>query len=307
MSQRPLSLWKYEGALLFTVVVWGMNFPVIKLALAAMHPHVINGFRFVVSAAVLGSLYVAQGQHHEFSLRRSFARHGRAIVALSLTGYLLYQLAFILGINRTTAGNAALIMAGAPLWTAVVGRVFGYETLRRGAWAGLLVILTGTVVIVLGSAAAVDLSNDTFVGNVLMLGASMLWGGYTAFSKPVLRDLPATTLIFYAVLVALPFLLLLAGANVREVDWEAVTPMVWLAIIFSGGLSTGLVIVFWSAGIRHVGASHTAAYGNIVPIVAVVGSVLMLGEAIRLVQIIGACLIVGGLVVMRRFRAPLPA
>ena len=294
--------WKYEAGLLFTVLVWGLNFPVLKAALPVMHPHVINGLRFLVSASVLGTLYFAQGQNRNHGFVKSFRSHGVQIVFLSLIGYLLYQLFFIIGIDRTSAGNAALIMAGSPLWTAVAGRVFGLERLARQTWTGLFVILVGTVVVVVGGAQELNLSNDTFVGNALMLGASMLWGGYTAFSRPVLRELPATTLIFYAILLALPVLLALAGLHLHEVDWSAVDVGVWGAIVFSGGLSTGVVFVLWSAGINHVGASQTAAFGNLVPIVALATSFLILGETVRWVQVVGGILIVGGLMVMRRSR-----
>lgn len=302
MRRPSVRTWKYEAALLFTVLVWGLNFPILKAALASMHPHVINGLRFLVSAGVLGSLYVLQGQNREHGFRKSFRNHGLAIVSLSLSGYLLYQLVFIMGIDRTSAGNAALIMAGSPLWTALAGRVFGLERLPIRSWMALLVILIGTGVVVIGGAQAIDVSNETFVGNALMLGASILWGSYMAFSRPVLRHLPATTLIFYAVLLALPFLLVLAGTHVDEVDWSGVDAGVWAAIVFSGGLSTGFVLVLWSAGIRHVGASQTAAFGNLVPLVALATSVLLLGESIEWVQVVGGTLIVGALMMMRRSR-----
>ncbi|HEX7069588.1 MAG TPA: DMT family transporter [Rhodothermales bacterium] len=301
---RPASgAWKNEAALFFTVLVWGLNFPILKGALAAMHPHVINGFRFLISALVLGSLYVIKGQNAEHGFRRSFREHGKSIVLLSLTGYLFYQLFFILGIARTSAGNAALIMAGSPLWTAVAGRVFGLETLSRRSWLGLLILLTGTVVVVVGGANGSTSGQNSLLGNALMLGASVLWGGYTAFSRPVLRHLPATTLIFYAVLIALPALLVIAGLHLDEVDWSVVDAGVWGAIVFSGGLSTGIVFVFWSTGIRKVGASQTAAFGNLVPLVALGASFLLLGETIRWVQVLGGGLIIGGLVMMRRGRS----
>lgn len=293
---------KYVAGLLFTVLVWGLNFPILKGALSAMHPHVINGLRFLISAVVLGILYVAQGQIRTNGPVKTFREHGVAIVLLSLSGFLAYQLFFIIGINRTTAGNAALIMAGAPLWTAIAGRFSGLERLYPRSWAGLLIILIGTIVIVIGGSQAVSLTGSTLLGNGLMLFASMLWGGYTAYSKPVLRTLPATTLTFYAVVLALPVLLVLGLVHADEVEWSQVPVGVWLAILFSGGLSTGLVFIFWSIGVRNVGASHTAVYGNLVPIVAVAMSYVLLGETIRWVQVVGGGLIVGGLILMQSSR-----
>jgi len=300
-TERPSHL-KYDIALLFTVFVWGLNFPILKGALGAMHPHAVNGFRFLVAALVLGFLYVVKGYHRAFPLVPSLRRHGLSIVLLTLGGWVLYQLFFIIGLERTTAGNAALIMAGAPLWTAVFGRVSRMERLPAGSWWALVVILTGTVIVVVGGASEIRLSESTFMGNLLILGASLLTGGYTAYSRPVLLHLPAITLTFFCILLAVPFLVGLGAVHLQEVAWSLVDARVWGAILFSGGLSTGLVFVFWSTAVRHVGASQTAVFGNLVPVVALAASIPLLGESISPAQLVGGLMIVGGLVVMRRTR-----
>jgi drug/metabolite transporter (DMT)-like permease len=60
--------------------------------------------------------------------------------------------------------------------------------------------------------------------------------------------------------------------------------------------------VIWTTAVKHVGASHTAVFNNLVPFVAVVGGWLFLGETVAWPQLVGGALIIGGLVVMRRTR-----
>lgn len=302
MQDQPPSLFKYDAAVLVTVLVWGLNFPILKGALAAMPPHTLNGFRFLVSGAVLGGLYLARGHHRRYPLLTALRDHGRAIVLLSLGGWVLYQVCFILGMDRTTAGNAALIMASSPLWTAIFGRLSRMELLPRRSWFALGVILIGTVIVVVGGAGDVRFSRTTLTGNVLILIASALVGGYTAYSRPILRHLPAITLTYFCILLALPFLLGLGLVNLAAVDWSLVNAEVWGAILYSGGLSTGLVYVFWSSAVHRVGASQTAVFGNLVPIVAIGASVVILGEGVRTAQVVGGLMIIGGLLVMRRTR-----
>lgn len=296
-----------DAALLFTVFIWGINFPILKAALAVMHPHALNAFRFTVSIVALGALFALRTPAPLAQMRVLWRTLLPQIVGLGLLGYVAYQLAFIIGINRTTAGNAAIMMASAPLWTAVVGAALGYERLRGLAWAGLVVSLAGTAVVIVGGAREVSLGADTFVGNLIMLLAAFLWGAFTALSRPVLRHITPSALSFLSLLVALPILYGLAGFYLDTIRWEAVNGWVWLAILFSGGLSTGLAVVLWAVGVQQVGASHTAAYSNLVPFIAVVASVVALGEPVTALQLAGGVLIVAGLVVMRRLgRTPTP-
>lgn len=294
--------WRAEGALLFTVLVWGLNFPVVKAVLEFMHPHVLNALRFVVSGAVLGGIYVYYRRKAGLSLWQPLRDHPVQIAALGILGFVFYQFCFIIGLDFTTAGNAALIMASAPLWTAVVGRAFRTEHLARASWAALLIVLIGTCVVVLGGSNEIHLGSSTFVGNLIMLGGAVFWGAYTAFSKPVLSYLSPTGLTFLSLLFALPFLFGLAVPYYGETVWSDVRPIHWLAILFSGGLSTGLAIALWNNAVHVVGASNTAVFGNLVPLIALAFSYALLGERIYIAQILGGALVIGGLLLMRRAR-----
>ncbi len=302
MTHTSTQKWRAEAALLITILVWGLNFPVVKAVLEIMHPHVLNALRFVVSALVLGAFYVIHRRRLGLPLWQPLREHFVVLGALGILGFVLYQFCFIVGLNHTTAGNAALIMASSPLWTAVVGRVFQTEQLQGASWFALFVVLIGTLVVVIGGASAVDLSSQTFIGNLIMLTAAVFWGAYTAFSKPVLRVISATGISFLSLLFALPFLFGLAIPYYAATDWGQVRAIHWLAILFSGGLSTGLAITIWNTAIGTVGASNTAVYGNLVPLVAVGFSVLLLGETIFISQIAGGALVIGGVLVMRRAR-----
>jgi drug/metabolite transporter (DMT)-like permease len=255
---RPSDL-KYDLALLGTVLVWGINFAVVKAVLVVMSPHAMNLFRLSVSAVALGILYVMQQRKSGEPFWAPVQQFGGRLFALGLLGFLFYQLCFIIGVDHTTAGSAALIMASSPLWTALLGHVFGFDKVPRAAWIGLFTTLVGAVVIVLGSSKTIDFSNDAFLGNMLMMLAALLWGAYTAFSKPVSRDSTPVSISFLGLLFALPFLIALGLPTLYEVAWDQVNYWVWIAIFFSGGLSTGLAVAVWNTaikGCRRAGGDH---------------------------------------------------
>ena len=301
-----LDRYRNDLALGFTVLVWGTNFVVLKATLAVMHPHVVNVFRFTVSALVIGVLYAYQQRTRRSSFWRPLREHPGALLGLGLLGYVLYQLCFILGIDRTTAGNAALIMASSPLWTAVLGRLFGIEQLRSKAWLGLLGMFMGVLCIVFYGSAEVGLASSQMMGNVLMLLAAAFWGTYTILSKPVTRHVTPTSIVFFGLLVALPILYAVGIPYFPDVEWAGVTVWVVAALVFSGGLSTGLALAIWNTAIRDVGPSQTSAYSNVVPIVALASGVVFLDEPLSFGQIAGGALILGGLMIVRRMRDKVP-
>lgn len=294
--------WKHDAVLLFVVLVWGVNFPVVKAVLAVMHPFALNAFRFIISASVLGAVYAYRVRRSGHAFFAPLRAHPWAIVGLGLLNFFFYQVSFIVGVDHTTAGNAALIMATGPLWTAVVAVLLRLESLSRAAWMSLAVVFAGAAIVVLGGDRSFDLDSTLFVGNLIMLAAALLSGSNTALSRPVLRTVTPTALSFLSLLFSLPLLFGLAVPHMDEIAWDRVTGWTWAAILFSGGLSTGLAVPLWNVGIQRVGASHTAVFGNLVPLAALLSSLLLLGEPITLVQLVGGALIIGGIVWMRRTR-----
>jgi drug/metabolite transporter (DMT)-like permease len=286
--------------LLLVVLVWGLDFSVLKWALAAMPPHVANALRFTVSAGVLGTAYGLRCWWAGTSFFEPIRANWQAVIPLGLLGFGAHQSAFVVGLNHTTAGSAALIMATNPLWTAVLGWALGTERLGRGGWGGLLMALTGAGLVIAAGAADGAGSGGTLFGNGMMLLAAVMWGGYTALAKRLVDRASILATTFFGVLAALPALLAVGAAYEPTVSWAAVDRWAVGSLLFSGGLTVGLMFVLWNQGVRRVGSSNTAVYYYLVPVVALVAGVVILGESITLLQVAGGALIVAGLVGVRR-------
>lgn len=285
------------------VLMWGVNFPVMKVVLTVFNPYVLNVFRILSAGIVLGYVYWVRSDRSVAIMVQPFRMHGWAIVRIGLIGWGLYQLFFIIGLNLTSAGSGALIMASAPLWTALVALGTKLEHLKPLAWAGLVISIAGTVWVVLFGSAQLDFASDAMAGNVIILIAAVLWGTYTALTRPLVEHMTPTALSVLGLAVAFPLLVAFAIPAFPDVDWSRVLWWHWVLVFMSGALSTGIAIVFWNRGVRTIGASHTAAFGNLVPFVALFSSWMILGDPVLPGQLLGGGLIVGGLVLMRRARA----
>ncbi|HEX8386011.1 MAG TPA: DMT family transporter, partial [Rubricoccaceae bacterium] len=245
---RRLSSFPPEAGLAAVVLFWGLNFAVIKVPLAAMPPLVVNVVRFALSAAVLGVIHAAQCRQRGVSFFATFGVGPWSVVGLGLLGQAVYQVGFILGIDRTTAGAAAILIAASPLVTAAAGHALGIDRLRATGWAGFLVSLAGVALVVLAkpSAAEAAAGAGDALGIALLLGAAVAWGLATVWSRTLLdRGATAVGLSFWGVLTALPVLGAVAVPEFLSMSWERVGAPEWAAIVYSGALSTGVAYWLW--------------------------------------------------------------
>lgn len=267
-----------------------------------MHPFVLNVFRFVVSMIALWAMMAIRNRSFRLISKDELRDNVWTILGLGLLGYFFYQVSFIMGIERTTAGNSALIMSSTPIWTALLGIMFGYERLRQQAWLGLVISLTGTFLVVLTSNKSLSMSDQYLAGNIITLLAAMMWGSYTVFSRPISNKVDPMSLIIVGLICSFPLNVAVAAPYFEQINWSIVTFEVWAAIVYSGGLSTGIAVAIWVIVVQRVGATHTAVFGNLVPLVALLGGYFLLGESITMPQLIGGIFIIGGLIIMRNDR-----
>ncbi len=303
--RRLLSL-PPEAGLSLVVLFWGLNFAAIKVPLAVMPPLVVNAARFALSAAVLGAIHAVQCRARGVSMFATFRAGAWQVIGLGLLGQVVYQLGFILGLDRTTAGLAAILIAASPLVTAAAGHAFGIDRLKKLGWVGFAVSLAGVAVVILSKPAASSGHADAdALGVALLLGAAVAWGLSTVWSRTLLgRGATAVGLSFWGVLIAVPVLAALALPDLAAVEWAAVGWKAWAAIVYSGVLSTGVAYWLWYDAVLRVGPARAAAFSNLTPFVGVAAGVAFLGEPFVPLQVVGGALVIAGLVVMRRGDRP---
>ena len=291
---------------LFSVaVLWGINAPVMKYGITQIDPFVFNALRLTVSAVALyGCLLLENRRNRDKPKAPGTISHRHLVWWVIGFGFLsgaVYQITFLTGIFRTTAGNTALIMSSCPMWTAGLAVLTTNERLSRAAWLGLTVTLVGTM-LVISQKGEFGASGVNLAGNLIVLGAALAWATSPVVSKPLLNHISAIRLAFFSIIVTLPLHWLLATPNLQSDFIRSFEPLTIGAILFSGVFSTGVAYAMWNYGVQKLGAPHASIYQNVIPLVAVVSAWWMIGETPLMFQIWGGALIIGGLVLMRRSR-----
>lgn len=274
--------------------IWGVNFSVVKVVLDELGPLALNALRFPLAAAVLGWI-VWRGADSLLPRREDVAR----ILLLGVVGNVLYQLAFIIGIDWTYAGNASLLLSTTPVWTVILSSLAGHEQPNRWVVAGIGGTLVGMALVVTGSGEELSLGSTTLRGDLLMIVASVLWSIYTVVGTTPVARYGALRMTTWTLWVGTPVLVLMGVPSILRTDLGAVSAGAWIGVVYAGLFSVALAYVLWYRGVQKLGNSRTAIYSNLVPVWALVTAWIWLGERPSPLQLLGAGSILVGLTVAR--------
>lgn len=281
-----------ELLLVVMAVIWGVNFSVVKYGTQVMEPLAYNALRMAIGCAVLMVFALWRPG------MRASTRDRLQLMALGVLGHCLYQVLFINGIARTRAGTASLVVAASPAVVALVARAYGHEKLPLRAVVGIALSITG-VVLVLGGTISADGASH-LVGDLMILAAVVAWAFYTTLLLPFTKRVDALRLAAWTLLGGVLPLVVIASPALWRTDWGAVTPLTWSAVLYSGLMAMVVAYLLWYRGVKEIGATRTAMFGNLQPIVALLVAWIALAEVPTAFQGAGAATVIGGLYLSRR-------
>jgi drug/metabolite transporter (DMT)-like permease len=274
------------------MVLWAANFIVVKTAVAVLPPVGFTFLRFSLASITL--LVLLRWREGSMGLPR---RDLIAICALGGLGFGVYQMLWTTGLTTIAAGDSALIIASTPVLVAFLAVAARSDVLTPGKLLGGIVSFAG-VALVIASGQGLSLGGS-LAGEAITLLASVCWAFYTAFGAPFLRRYSPLRTTAWATVAGTIVLAPIAASQLSSVNAGELTPGVLGAVLYSGFLAAGVSNVIVSNGIRVVGPTRTAAYQFLVPALAVVLAFLFLAEPIRVGQVIGGIVIIGGVLITR--------
>lgn len=280
-----------EGMLLFVMLVWAANFSVSKWILTDINFFVYNFLRFAVAALVflIALPYIKNRKKFE---KQDYSLLGKTSIVVNL----FYQGLFILGLGMTSAGNSAVIISTAPLFTLLLNALLFRE---RIAWVNLLFIIISLIGIILmiftgPPKLLTEVKTSSVAGDLITLGAAACWALYTVIQQPLVSKYPPLQVTAFTIISGAVILFFPAIPYFGAMDWGKISPEKWAGAIASGALSIGLAYFIWSKAISKIGPVRTAQYNNIVVVFAYLISMLVLQESHTWSQHLGAGLTVAG-------------
>ncbi|MDI6767272.1 MAG: DMT family transporter [Bacteroidota bacterium] len=284
-----------EFWLLLVVVIWATNYPIAKYGLMGLNPFVFNSIRYIVATSVICFLFIRYFQWTPVD-RSDMPKLFRAGIVASV----IYQLFFIIGLSMTTAGNSAVLLSTSPLWTVFLNARLHKEKIRYQMWIGMVLSLSGIVMIIIGSGKKLEFGGNDILGDIISLIAAALWALNTTLQKPLLVKYPAPQFALIQFVIGAVGLSLIALPSAISIEWESIHWSYYFAAIVSGTLSIGIANLIWSHGIKKIGPGRTANFGNLIPVIAFIVSYFTLHEDLLIIQFIGAGVTILGVWVARK-------
>ena len=219
------------------------------------------------------------------------------VVVLGLLGNVIYQMCFILGLDRSRAGHASVILALTPILTAFLSMLTGHERPGPRTWGGATLSITG---IALVSGAAIRLEGrEALVGDAILVAACVAWACYTVGARPIVRRYGSVRTTAWTMWIGALGLAALGTPSLLRQDWGALDAGAWGGLAFSATFAIGLAYLIWYRGVERIGNTRTAIFSNLTPIVALAASAVLLRELPSAAALLGAALTLGGVMIVR--------
>jgi drug/metabolite transporter (DMT)-like permease len=293
--RTPSRITLLDGALIALMIAWGANFVVIKATLEVLSPIVFNGLRFSVGTLVIGVVFKLNGT--KLILPR---REWPALIVVGLMG-VVYQALFTYGLRTTSVANNALIIASVPVWVVLANAIRSQERITRGAVLGVFLALGGVGTIVVSRFTGQGASEQaTLIGDLVSLLASWVWAFNILISRTPLERNPTLPATFWVVAWGALAQMILAVPDLTHMDWSVLSPTVLLGLFYAGVVSMAFGSAIWNRGVKVLGTARTTVYAYLEPVVAAVTAILFLGEPFTLWLVVGAALVLTGLVLVKK-------
>lgn len=288
---------------LISAVMFGGNGTIVKLIIeAGLSPAQVTFFRSIGGAVLCGLVLL-------FTDRRSFRPSVKTLgvlAILGLVGVAGVQFFYAQAIGRLPVGIALLIeYLGVPL-VAVIALVVFHEPIRRRLWGGIALMLGGLAVV-----AQVWDSTLEPLGVLLAGLAALGLAAYFLVGERGVRSASPMAVGFWSMLTATVFWTAFGGwwdidpalfGSMQAVGASGLSAPLWVLLVSAIVFGTFLPFVIGYLALKHLGATRGGVLASSEVVFAFAAAWLLLGERLDPAQILGALVVVAGIVLAQTAR-----
>ncbi len=276
------------AALAATVVLWASAYAGIRVGLVEYGPGQVALFRLLTASVVL-ALYALVTR-----MRLPEIRDLPAVLLLGFLAFTVYHAALNFGERTVGAGAAGVLIATAPVITALLAAAILRERLRPLGRVGMALSFAGAVLISLDEGGGFSLDP----GASLILLSAVCVSVYFVFQKPYLRKYGALAFTTYAVWAGTIFALVYLPGLVAQV--EAASVGTTLTLVYLGVFPTAVAYVTYAYAFSRMDASVAASFLYLVPVLAYLIAWAWIGETPSLLSVVGGVIVLAGVFMVNR-------
>ena len=268
-------------------VLWGSNWPAMKLALTEIPPWTFRSIGLITGG--VGLLAIARVAGHSVAIPR---QSGAMLFVISLFNITIWHVLSAYGLTLIEAGRAVIIAFTMPLWALLLSRFILKDPLSASRLTALALGLAGLAILIGPDLRALGAAP---LGASFMLAAAFSWALGTVVMKTREWTMPILVLTGWQLLIGgLP---VVAGMLVLElpVDLAMVSIPGLIGLAYTVVVAMFICHTMWFALVRILPAAIAALGTLAIPIVGVFSSALFLEEQVGVREVIALCLVVAAL------------
>jgi len=288
-NKQGQGMTRKDGLLaLLVVVVWGLNFVVIKVGLHNMPPLMLAGLRFLLVA--FPALFFVARPKIPFRLLLGYG------LTISFGQFAFLFCAINFGMP---AGLASLVLQAQAFFTIILGALVFGERLQGKQLAGIALAVVGVLVL---AEASLNGQHVALLGFLLTLAAAFCWASGNIFNKKIMqletRPAVMSLVVWSALIPIVPFMAasyLLDGPTVMLHSLVTLDLTTILSLIYLAFVATIVGYGIWGALLGRYETWRVAPLSLLVPVVGIASAALLLDEKLGALQLVGALLVMAGL------------
>ncbi len=285
--------------LLLTAVFWGGTFIAGRLLASDVDPYSAAFLRFAIASFFLILL--------TYKMEKGFPKIEPdkfiIILLLGATGIFSYNICFFWGLKYIQANQASLIIACNPVFISLCAALFFKERLSRLKIFGILLSVTGALLVISKGNLPTLLALGLNRGELLIFGCVISWVIYSILGKKAMTSLSPIASVCYSSVCGTVFLFFPALLNNTFTKMISYSIIDWSCLIYLGFFGTVLGFLWYYEGIDKIGPTKAGIFINFVPISAIVLSFFILDEKITPSLIIGALFVIAGVYLTNRIKS----
>ncbi|EKO3487165.1 DMT family transporter [Vibrio fluvialis] len=273
---------------LFTVLIWGGNAIVNKIASTTIEPSAMSFYRWFLAMLLLTPFCLPSVIRQRHIIKPYLAK----LAFLALLGMVLNQsLGYYAGLT-TTASNMSLISSLVPLMSVFISVPLLNKRISGLSIVGGVISLSGLTFMLGQGDVLFFLNQDVTQGDGLMVLAALVYALYCVLLKRWKMPLSNWTLIYLQGVCAVVMLVPLWLTSEHILPTDGSLPL----IAYAGIAASLLAPWMWVKAIDAIGADSTAMFMNLLPVVSVTLAAWLLDERIHVYHLIGGLMVISGVI-----------
>lgn len=289
MAQLSLKNYKTALAIATTVILWGAAFVGIRGGLVDFEPGPLALLRYLIASIVMVPIYFSIPNRIKLQ-----TKHIPAVVIFGLLGIGIYNIALNIGEQTVSAGISGFIVSQIPVVSIVLATFVLKEKLTRIAWLGLVISITGIVIIALSERSTLGGFNH---GIWMLIIATVCAGVYSGLQKLICCHYQPLQLVSWFIWVGTASMLGYLHPMLQQASQASWQSLSW--VIFLGIFPGAIAYTCWTYALKHTSASKTSSYLFAMPIVAIILGWLLLGEIPTSFSVFGGIIAIIGAMMIK--------